>query len=217
MRIRGIRRAIVVHTRRTATGRDTTVSIDHLIPEPSADIPTAVWRISSRPARLRASEFVNAAAVNQCFAERRGRAIACVDNESSTTMAAIAYHIDPDEDRPVLLRTSPFGGIRPGSTSATGAFSSSRRTFTSSGRYWVDRTRSGTSPPRELSRTATRDCMSSDGVPRPTLGGVPDAGTWSSRLPTTDLRLGCAVDQCPRGSDLVGHHRPCNLTEKATR
>jgi hypothetical protein len=103
MRIRGIRRAIVVHTRRTATGRDTTVSIDHLIPEPSADVPTAVWRISSRPARLRASELVNAAAVNQCFAERRGRAIACVDIESSTTMAAIAYHIDPDEDRPVLL------------------------------------------------------------------------------------------------------------------
>ena len=109
MKIAGIRSAIRVRTRRRANGVETVVTIDHRIPG-SPMSAAARWRISTAPARLPASEFENAAAVNRRFGE--GRAIRCVDLETDTTTAAVAYHLDDNAALPILLtdvatRTDP--------------------------------------------------------------------------------------------------------------
>lgn len=92
--------AVRVRTRRTAAGAHTTVTIDHRIPA-SATERAARWRITTFPARLPATLFENAAEVNARFAE--GRAIACIDLETNTTTAAVAYHLDEGKSLPVLL------------------------------------------------------------------------------------------------------------------
>jgi hypothetical protein len=109
MNIVGIRRAIVLKTRTTGAGVETTVTISHLIPAGASE-RQARWRISTQPARLPASEFENAAAVNR--RSREGRAIRCVDLETGLTGAAVAYHLDDIAALPVLLtavaaRTDP--------------------------------------------------------------------------------------------------------------
>jgi hypothetical protein len=111
MKIRGIRAAIVVYPR-SRTRADTVVAIDHRIPDTDAESAEAVWRISTGSARLLTTEFRNAAAINRRFTEGRGRAIACIEIASGTTMAAVAYHLDDGEDLPILLtdvaiRTNP--------------------------------------------------------------------------------------------------------------
>jgi hypothetical protein len=109
MKIAGIRAAIHVRTRNTKAGVETTVAIDHLIPAAASE-RQARWRISTRPARIPASEFDNAAAVNRRSGE--GRAIRCEDLATGTTVAAVAYHLDDNAALPVLLtavatRTDP--------------------------------------------------------------------------------------------------------------
>jgi hypothetical protein len=109
MKIVGIRAGIVVKTRLTSTGVETTVTIDHLIPAVASE-RQARWRISTQPARLPAREFDNAANVNRRSGE--GRAIRCVDVETGLTGAAVAYHLDDTAAVPVLLtavaaRTNP--------------------------------------------------------------------------------------------------------------
>jgi len=111
MKIVGIDVAIVVRTRKTRTGVETAVTIDHVIPA-AATQREARWRISTQPARLPAREFDNAADVNR--RSREGRAIRCVDLETGLTGAAVAYHLDDIASLPVLLtavaaRTDPRG------------------------------------------------------------------------------------------------------------
>jgi hypothetical protein len=100
VKIAGIRSAIRVRTRRRANGVETVVTIDHRIPG-SPMSAAARWRISTAPARLPASEFDKAAAINRRFSE--GRALRCVDLETDTTAAAVAYHLDDTATLPILL------------------------------------------------------------------------------------------------------------------
>lgn len=102
MTIPGIREAVVVRTRRTKMGTETTVTIDHRIPE-SASGRRARWRISTRAVHLPVSAFENATRVNTRSAE--GRAITCIDMTTNATVAAVAYHIDTAR-RPVLLQAA---------------------------------------------------------------------------------------------------------------
>jgi len=109
VKIAGIRLAIRVRTRRRANGVETVVTIDHRIPG-SPMSAAARWRISTAPARLPASEFDNAGAINRRFSE--GRAIRCVDLQTDTTTAAVAFHVDASVALPILLtdvatRTDP--------------------------------------------------------------------------------------------------------------
>jgi L-amino acid N-acyltransferase YncA len=100
--ISGIREAVVVTTRKTKTGTETTVKIDHRIPESAAG-RSARWRISTSPSHLPVGAFENAARVNTRSAE--GRAITCIDVITNATVAAVAYHIDTAR-RPVLLQAA---------------------------------------------------------------------------------------------------------------
>lgn len=100
MKIVGVHAAIVVRTRKTKAGVQTTVTIDHLIPAAAAQ-RQARWRISTQPARLPTREFDNAADVNH--RSREGRAVRYVDLESGVTAAAVAYHLDDIATLPVLL------------------------------------------------------------------------------------------------------------------
>lgn len=107
--VHGFRPLIRVTTRRTSDGPRTTVTVDQLIPD-SVSGRAARWRISTRPARLPAGTFDNPAEVNARF--REGRAIACIDLASNTTVAGVAYHLDEAGALPVLLlavtvRTDP--------------------------------------------------------------------------------------------------------------
>ncbi len=98
--IAGVSAAVRVRTRRTASGIRTTVTVDHRIPA-SASERAARWRISTLPLRLPSTHFESAAEVNARSAD--GRAIACIDLETNTTTAAVAYHLDEGKSLPVLL------------------------------------------------------------------------------------------------------------------
>lgn len=54
------------------------------------------WLITTERMRLSSKAFTHTDKVNKAFSEGRGRAIACVDQPTMTTHAAVRYHIDPE-------------------------------------------------------------------------------------------------------------------------
>lgn len=97
----------VRHSRR-ARGASTTVSIDHRL---SCDLEGfAGWRISTAPTLLPRAHFSSYAMYQIKTAVRhgRGRALYCQDSLALEVIAALSYHIDDDERKPVLLTAVAF-------------------------------------------------------------------------------------------------------------
>ena len=101
MPITGIRDAIRISVARRRDADDTHITVHHRIPDVHGRSTRARWLITTNAARINPRVFTNAAEVNRRFAEQR--AIRCVDLQTMTTTAAIAYHLDPVARLPVLI------------------------------------------------------------------------------------------------------------------
>jgi hypothetical protein len=87
---------------RTAAGRRTYVSIDHLIP-PDANVAGG-WRVTTKPCELPKERFgPDMRKIIKSASSERGRALYCIDREWGQEVAALSYHLHDNRSFPVLI------------------------------------------------------------------------------------------------------------------